>query len=73
MSTSPHHLSNHDQHTPEASAMPQAAGRGLLRLDRSDWLSDRDFAPAAFLGGRGDLAALNVDRGLVAIRESHRG
>lgn len=73
MSTSPYHVGDHAQHTPEAAAMPQAAGRGLLRLDRPNWPSDSDIAPTAFLGGRENPSALNADRGLVAIGESHRG
>lgn len=73
MSTSLHHLGNHDQRTPEAAVMPLAAGSGLLGLDRSGWPSGRDFVPAALLGGRGKPIALNVKRWLVAIRESRRG
>lgn len=73
MSTSPHHVGDHAQHTPEAAAVPQAAGRGLLGLGRPDWLSDSDIAPTVFLGSRENPSALNVDRWLVAIGESHRG
>lgn len=73
MSTSLHHLGNHDQRTPDAAAVPLAARRGLLGLDRSGRPSGRDFVPAALLGGRGKPIAVNVKRWLVEIMESRRG
>lgn len=74
MSTSPHHLGNHDRHTPEAAVMPQAAGRAVLGLDRSlTGHRTRTSFPLTFLGCRGDPTTLNTDRGPGATGKSRRG
>ena len=73
MNTSPHHLGDHDQHTPEAAAMPLAAGRGVPGSDRFVRLSDFYLTSTGCLGRCMTAHSRGIGQKWAASKESSRG